>query len=185
MSAGATLGIVAPGVLGNDSDADGDALTAVLASGVASGSLALNGNGSFSYTPNAGFSGTDSFTYRAFDGVLQSNSTSVPITVNPAVNTPPLANNDSATAAMRKTTSYAPKLISVLANDSDPDGSLNPSSVSIVAVPNKGGAVAVNPDGTVSYTPKLKFRGKETFKYTVRDQAGALSNAATVTVSVQ
>jgi len=37
----------------------------------------------------------------------------------------------------------------------------------------------------VSYTPKLKFRGKETFKYTVRDQAGALSNTATVTVSVQ
>ncbi len=78
---------------------------------------------------------------------------------------------------MRKTTSYTPKIISVLANDSDPDGSLNPASVSIVAAPNKGGTVAVNADGTVSYTPKLKFRGKETFKYTVRDQAGALSNA--------
>ncbi len=83
MLAGATLGVAAPGVLGNDSDADGDGLTAVLASGTASGSLALNGDGSFSYTPNAGFAGTDSFTYRAFDGALYSNSATVSITVNP------------------------------------------------------------------------------------------------------
>ncbi len=185
MVAGATLGVASPGVLGNDSDADGDGLTAVLASGTTSGSLALNGNGSFSYTPNVGFVGTDSFTYRASDGALQSNSATVLITVNPGVNSPPVAKNDSATAAMRKTSSYTPKLISVLANDSDPDGSLNPASVNIVAAPNKGGTVTVNTDGTVAYTPKLKFRGKETFKYTVRDQAGALSNTATVTVNVQ
>ena len=185
MLAGATLGVAAPGVLGNDSDADGDGLTAVLASGTASGSLMLNGDGSFSYTPDAGFAGTDSFTYRAFDGALQSNIATVSITVNPAVNSPPLAMNDSATAAMRTTTSYMPRIINVLANDSDPDGSLNPSSVSIVAAPNKGGAVTVNSDGTVSYTPKLKFRGKEIFKYTVRDQAGALSNTATVGASVK
>jgi serine protease AprX len=185
MVAGATLSVAAPGVLGNDNDADGDGLTAVLASGTASGGLALNGNGSFSYTPNAGFAGTDSFTYRAFDGSLYSNTATVSITVNPGVNSPPVAKDDSATATMRKTTSYTPRLISVLANDSDPDGSLNPASVSIVAAPNKGGTVTVNANGTVSYTPKLKFRGKETFKYTVRDQAGALSNTATVTVSVQ
>lgn len=185
MSAGATLGIVAPGVLGNDGDADGDALTAELASGPASGSLALNSDGSFSYTPNAGFAGTDSFVYRAHDGALYSNSASVSITVNAIVNAPPVANNDSASAAMRKTTSYTPKLIQVLANDSDPDGSLDPASVNIAAAPDKGGTVAVNANGTVSYTPKLKFRGKETFKYTVRDQAGALSNLATVTVNVK
>lgn len=185
MSAGATLDVAAPGVLGNDSDADGDGLTAVLANGTASGSLALNADGSFSYTPNAGFAGTDSFTYRASDGVLQSSSATVSITVNPVVNTPPLAVNDSATAAMRKTAGYTPKRISVLANDSDPDGSLDPASVSIAAAPDKGGTLTVNTDGTVSYTPKLKFRGTETFKYTVRDQAGALSNAATVTVNVK
>ena len=52
------------------------------------------------------------------------------------------------------------------------------------SAPDKGGTVAVNADGTVSYTPKLKFRGKETFRYTVRDRAGALSNVAIVTVTV-
>jgi len=185
MVAGATLSVAAPGVLGNDSDTDGDALTAVLVSGTASGSLVFNGNGSFSYTPNAGFAGTDNFSYRASDGALQSNSATVLITVNPVVNKRPVARNDSATAAMRRITSYTPKRISVLANDSDPDGSLDPTSVSITSAPNKGGTVTVNTDGTVSYTPKLKYRGKENFRYTVRDQAGALSNAATVTVTVK
>ena len=45
--------------------------------------------------------------------------------------------------------------------------------------------MAVNANGTVSYTPKVKFRGQETFSYRVRDRAGALSNAATVTVTVK
>jgi subtilisin family serine protease len=185
MSAGATLVVAAPGVLGNDSDADGDALTVELASGPASGSLALNGDGSFSYTPHAGFAGTDSFTYRAHDGALYSGSATVSITVVASVNSPPVATNDSASAPVRKMNAYTARRIDVLANDSDPDGNLDPASVSIAAAPNKGGTVTVNADGTVSYTPKLKFRGKETFKYTVRDQAGALSNAATVTVSVK
>ena len=185
MSAGATLAVAAPGVLGNDSDVDGDALTAELASGPASGSLALDGDGAFSYTPHAGFAGTDSFTYRAFDGALYSDSATVSITVVASVNSPPVAGNDSASAPVRKATSYTAVVIPVLANDSDPDGNLDPASVSIAAAPNKGGTVTVNADGTVSYTPKLKFRGKETFKYTVRDLAGALSNAATVTVNVK
>jgi serine protease AprX len=185
METGTTLDVAAPGVLGNDGDADGDTLTAVLDAGPASGSLALDADGSFRYTPNAGFAGTDSFAYRAFDGALHSDPSTVSITVNASVNTPPLAQDDSAAAPVRKTTSYAPKLIAVLANDTDPDGNLDPASVSIAAAPNKGGTVTVNADGTVSYTPKLKFRGKEIFKYTVRDQAGALSNTATVTVSVK
>jgi serine protease AprX len=182
---GTTLAIAAPGVLGNDTDADGGALTAVLASGTANGSLALNGNGSFNYTPNPGFAGTDSFAYRAFDGALYSNSAAVSITVNAAVNIAPVAKADSATAPMRKFTAYTPVVISVLANDSDPDGSLDPATVAIVASPSNGGIVAVNANGTVSYTPKLKFRGQETFKYSVRDRAGAASNSATVTVTVK
>lgn len=185
MSAGATLAIAAPGVLGNDGDADGDALTAVLANGPASGSLVLDADGGFSYTPNAGFAGTDSFAYRAFDGALYSEIATVSITVEPVVNLAPVAGDDVAAAPMRKTASYAPQVIAVLANDTDPDGSLDPASVAIAAAPNKGGTVTANADGTVSYTPKLKFRGKEIFKYTVRDQAGGLSNAATVTVNVK
>ena len=185
MSSGATLAIAAPGVLGNDNDADGGALTAALTAGTSSGSLALNGNGSFTYTPNAGFAGAVTFVYRAFDGALYSNNATVSIAVNGSANVPPVAKADSAAASVRKSTAYAPVVISVLANDSDPDGGLDPATVSIAAAPNNGGTVSANANGTVSYTPAIKFRGKETFGYIVRDRAGALSNVATVTVTVK
>ena len=70
-----TLSVPAPGVLANDTDADGDTLTATLKTIPANGSVILNGNGSFSYTPKAGFSGEDSFTYEASDGVASDVAT--------------------------------------------------------------------------------------------------------------
>jgi hypothetical protein len=77
----ATLSVAAPGVLGNDSDAESDPLTAVLVSGPSNGSLTLNADGSFSYTPVANFSGSDSFTYLANDGQADSNVATVSLTV--------------------------------------------------------------------------------------------------------
>ncbi|HKX75144.1 MAG TPA: cadherin-like domain-containing protein, partial [Acidimicrobiia bacterium] len=82
-------------VLTNDTDADGDALTAIKVGDPANGSVTLSANGSFSYTPNANFNGTDSFTYKANDGSADSNTATVTITVN-AINDPPVATNDSA-----------------------------------------------------------------------------------------
>jgi VCBS repeat-containing protein len=75
------LNIATPGVLTNDTDADGDTLTAVLVTKVSSGTLVLNANGSFTYTPNANFFGTDTFIYHANDGKLDSNDVTVTITV--------------------------------------------------------------------------------------------------------
>ena len=74
----------APGVLGNDTDADGDPLTASKVANPSHGSVTLNSNGSFTYTPAAGYYGTDSFTYRAYDGKAYSNTVSVTITINEA-----------------------------------------------------------------------------------------------------
>ncbi|MCK7476763.1 MAG: cadherin-like domain-containing protein [Candidatus Moduliflexus flocculans] len=73
---GTMLGIAAPGVLANDTDADGDPLTASLV-GPANGVLALNADGSFNYTPNPGFSGIDSFLYAANDGTVASAAATV------------------------------------------------------------------------------------------------------------
>ena len=70
-------------MLANDTDADGDTLTAVLVTGPSHGSLTLNANGSFTYTPAADFTGSDSFTYKANDGTADSNVATVNITVNP------------------------------------------------------------------------------------------------------
>ena len=71
----------AAGVLANDTDLQGDALTAVLVGIPAHGGLALNADGSFSYTPIANYSGPDSFTYKANDGSLDSNVATVTLTV--------------------------------------------------------------------------------------------------------
>lgn len=78
-----TLTVSGPGVLGNDTDADGNALTAVLASKPSHGTLTLNADGSFNFAPDANFLGTDSFTYYANDGAVNStNPATVSITVN-------------------------------------------------------------------------------------------------------
>ncbi len=72
---------VAPGVLSNDSDPEGGTLTAQLVTGTSHGTLTLNANGSFTYTPTTGYTGSDSFTYRASDGTLNSSSATVTITI--------------------------------------------------------------------------------------------------------
>ena len=70
-----TLTVTAPGVLGNDGDEDGDALVALLDTSTSAGTMALLSDGSFVYTPNPGFTGTDSFTYLVSDGVLSASAT--------------------------------------------------------------------------------------------------------------
>ena len=83
-----TLTVPVAGVLANDADPEGNALTATLVANVGHGSLTLNGNGSFTYTPTANYSGPDSFTYKANDGVFDSGTVTVTLTVNPANETP-------------------------------------------------------------------------------------------------
>lgn len=177
VAAGATLNVAAPGVLGNDSDVDGDALTAVNPTG----GLALNADGSFSYT--AGAAGIYNFTYQASDGTAPSAPATIAITV--IANQAPVAVNDTASAPVRRTAAYTPVIINVTANDTDADDNLAPGTVQITTPPNKGGSVTVNGDGTVSYTPRLNFRGSENFKYRVQDTGGLWSNTATVKVNVK
>jgi large repetitive protein len=87
------LNVSAPGVLTNDTDIDGDTLHAVLDSGPShADSFALNADGSFSYTPATGYSGSDSFTYHANDGIADSNVATVTLTVNHVNQAPVLAN---------------------------------------------------------------------------------------------
>src|SRR5207247_1017035 len=74
------LTVSAPGVLANDSDVDGDPLTAILVSSPAHGTLNLNSDGSFSYVPAANYNGPDSFTYKANDGQADSGIATVSIT---------------------------------------------------------------------------------------------------------
>ena len=169
-----TLTVAAPGVLANDKDPDGDPITAVLVSQPADGTLTFNADGSFTYTPAAGFSGTDSFTYQASDGQLLSNVATVTINMGQ----PPVANDDSYSTNENTVLSvFAP---GVLANDTSPSG--NPLTCAILATPTHG-HVILNPDGSFTYTPATNFTGIDNFTY--EDSDGQFhSNIATVTLNV-
>lgn len=146
-------------VLANDSDPDGDPITAVEETGPAHGTLALAADGTFSYTPEAGFKGTDSFTYRASDGTLPSAPATVTISVG---NQPPTAADDAYSATSGVPLSGA----SVLANDSDPNG--DGLTATLVSGPAHG-TLALAPGGTFSYEPDAGFTGRDAFTYTASD----------------
>ena len=173
----APLAIPASGVLGNDSDADGDSLTAVLVAGPANGSVTLNADGSFLYTPNANFNGIDSFTYRANDGVANSNLATVQITVN-AVNDTPIAVDDSYTVAEDGTLSVPAN--GVLTNDNDVDAD---PLTAVLAIGPTHGSLTLNADGSFVYTPDPNYHGADSFTYRVND-GSANSNIATVSLTV-
>lgn len=97
-TAGQTLTIAAGGVLANDTDANGDALTAQIVAGPTNGTLTLAANGSFTYTPTTGFTGTDSFQYRPFDGALAGAATTVTLNVVGSGSAAGFVVNGSATA---------------------------------------------------------------------------------------
>src|SRR3954464_14898750 len=172
-----TLTVAAPALLANDSDANGDILSAALVSGPAHGSLALNANGALTYTPAANFNGTDSFTYKANDGQADSNVATVFLTVTP-VNDAPVAHDDSYTLAEDTTLTLAAPAI--LANDSDADG--DALSAALVSGPAHG-SLALNANGALTYTPDANFNGTDSFTYKVND-GQADSNVATAFLTV-
>ena len=172
------MNVSAAGVLANDTDADGDSLSAALVGGPAHGSVTLNADGSFVYTPTPLYFGTDTFTYQANDGQTNSATATVTITVN-HVNHPPVANNDSY-SINEDTTLNVLSATGVLANDSDVDG--DPLTATVMVGPAHG-SLTLNPDGSFSYTPALNYNGPDSFTYKPND--GTVDgNIATVNITV-
>ncbi|MRS13214.1 MAG: tandem-95 repeat protein [Actinobacteria bacterium] len=161
-------------VMGNDTDAEGDPLTALLDTGPANGALVFGADGSFTYTPNANWNGVDSLTYHVNDGMADSAVATATLTVNP-VNDVPVAVDD--TAACDEDTSA---VINVLANDSDID--LDPLTPVKQSDPANGTAV-LNADKTFTYTPNANWHGVDSFTYLANDGI-ADSNTVTVTITV-
>lgn len=170
------LTITAPGLLGNDSDLEGDTLNSVLDSMPGHGTLTLNSDGSFVYIPNPNFNGSDSFTYHCNDGFLDSNVAAVSIIVG-ALNDSPIAMDDAAAVVQNSTDNP----IDVLANDIDADG----DSLTIIAVTQgASGTVSISNDGIeLTYTPNPGFTGNDSFTYTIDDGNGG-NDIGTVAVAV-
>ena len=161
-------------VMGSVVDADGDTVTVELVSGPQHGTMALDADGDFQYTPTANYSGSDSFTFRAFDGESYSAVGSFYLFVNP-VNDAPVTVADNVSTAMG-----VPLVISPLANDYDIDGTLQPGVYGTEA-PSHG---TLSFSGTtVTYTPDAYFHGSDSFTYQAYDNSGSFSTA-TVYVTV-
>ena len=177
---GVTLNVAAAGVLANDTDADGNALTAGLVTGLSpanAGTLTLNANGSFNYIPAVGFTGTTTFVYRANDGTVSSANTTVTIRLNAR----PVANND--TYAATEDVALTVNATGVLGNDTDAEN--DPLTAILVTAPNAAqGSVTLNANGSFVFTPALNFNGAATFTYKVNDGSRDSVANATVTVNV-
>ena len=138
----------------------------------------LNTDGSFEYIPNANFNGTDTLTYQANDGELNSSPATVTITVNP-VNDAPVASDDQYSVD-EDTTLTIETADGVLGNDTDVDGDTLTSL--LVDAPNNGN-LTLNTDGSFEYVPNANFNGTDTFTYQANDGTDD-SNIATVTIIV-
>ncbi|HTD67788.1 MAG TPA: Ig-like domain-containing protein, partial [Candidatus Limnocylindria bacterium] len=159
MNEDTVLTIAAPGVLVNDSDIDGDTLTAVLVTGPAHGTLNFNGNGAFVYTPSLSYTGVDAFTYFVNDTKLTSAAATVLITVLP-LNDIPLASDDAFTTTEDNTLRTV--VPGILGNDSDVDG----DTLSSLLVANVAhGTLSLFSNGAFIYTPSLSYTGIDTFTY--------------------
>jgi hypothetical protein len=177
------LTVEAPGVLANDTDPDSPVLTAVLEEGPTHGTLELNANGSFTYTPELNYHGTDSFTYKASDGTHESNIATVTITINP-VNDAPVALDDAYTVAEDAVLTVA-AAEGVLANDYDVDGDVLSATLRTNV---SHGVLVLLSDGSFTYTPNADFFGTDSFTYTLlshpNTQDEGWTDWATVTITV-
>ncbi len=162
---------VSGNVLTNDSDPEGNPLTASLLTNPSHGTATLTPTGAFTYTPVLNYNGSDSFTYAASDGSLSSNAT-VRITVTP-VNDPPVAQNGTTS------TNEDQKVTVTVATDVDS------TSLTSTCTGAAGGTVTDNGNGTIDYTPAPNFNGTVTLSCTSTDDKGAsTSSSATITVGV-
>ncbi len=171
-------------VLTNDYDPDGNNITVniVPVSPPSNGGLILSGNGNYTYTPNNGFTGVDSFVYEICDDGVPSLCDQATVTINvisttPA-NEPPVANPDAYVTLLN-----TPVPGDILDNDSDPDGDdivLN----TLPVTPPSNGSVTLNSNGTMVYTPNPGFTGIDTYTYRICDD-GTPSLCAQTTVTIK
>ncbi len=125
------LSVPAPGVLGNDASNGGGALTAVLVDNVSHGTLNFLSTGAFTYTPAAGFAGTDSFTYRAQSAIsLTSGLATVTLTVNqPTTAQPPTSFYVSSVEGNRVTVRWTPPAVGPAPTGFVFEGGVSPGGV--------------------------------------------------------
>ena len=168
---------------GNDDDGDPELVQPLTVASVTSGSggtAVLNGDGTVTFTPDAGFNGAASFSYTVSDGITESAAATVTVNVG-AVDNAPVATPDTLAATEDTAVVYA--AADLVGNDDDGDGELTQSLTIASVTSGSGGTAVLNDNGTVTFTPAANFNGPASFTYTITD--GVTESApATVTVNV-
>ena len=164
-------------VLQNDTDADIDPLTVNTTPvvGPANGTLTLNADGSFTYTPDPGFAGTDTFTYEISDGNGGLAQALVTINVTP-VNGAPVTAPDAYSIG-EDGNLVVGAAAGVLNNDLEPDGDAMTVNTAPVVSPTNG-VLIIAADGSFTYSPDPDFNGTDGFVYEVSDGNGGLAQAS-------
>ncbi len=139
------------------------------------GNVTIIPGGIICYTPPGGFTGNDDFDYIICDPSGLCDKGKVVINVTPPTNTPPTLFPDVAQACTNQA-----EIINVVVNDTDSDGNIDPTSVSIFSTPSNGTAVS-NGDGTVTYTSNMAFTGLDSFQYQVCDDGTPLPVECSIT----
>ncbi|WP_158279859.1 Ig-like domain-containing protein [Coraliomargarita sinensis] len=153
-------------------DADSDPLTYAVVTPPSNGVLTGTAP-NLTYTPNSAFSGSDSFTFKANDGTVDSNTATVSITVNAGpANNAPVASDDSVT-----TDEDVSVAIALVATDADSD----PLTYSVEAAPTNGTLTGTEPN--LTYTPDVGYAGSDSFTFKANDGTED-SNIATVSITV-
>jgi VCBS repeat-containing protein len=178
VSVGQTLQVnAAQGVLANDTDPDNNVLSATILATSTNGTVTLSLDGSFSYTPNAGFLGPDTFTYTVSDGLGGTDTAAVTITVASSV---PVAQDDSYSTDIN-TSLTVNAANGVLANDSHTNSQALTATIGDTS--NANGTVTLEANGAFSYTPASNFTGVATFTYLASDGTNTDTGLVTITVN--
>ncbi|MES2628459.1 MAG: Ig-like domain-containing protein [Bacteroidota bacterium] len=171
------LNVPSPGVMANDSDANGDVLTVTIVSPPAMGVITMNSSGSFTYVPNALYSGPDMVVYRVTDPDGASATATVFISIQ-HVNQAPVANDDSFMAVAGQLMSIPPP--AVLFNDYDADGDV---ITPILVQSPLFGTLSLSASGGMEYLPNGGFTGYDSALYMIYDPAG-LTDTGTIYIQV-
>ncbi len=167
--------VISGNVSGNDSDVESTTLTFVPLTQPAHGTVVMNADGSFAYTPAANYFGPDSFNYRVTDGNGGAATALVSLTIN-SVNDLPVGNNQSVSVAEDSS-------VNITLTGSDVE-TLPASLVYNVATgPTHGTLSGTAPN--LTYTPAANFFGSDSFTFTVTDANSGISSLATVTITVR
>jgi len=165
----------------NDTDSDNelDLGSIVIVAQPANGSVVVNVDGTVDYSHDGSETVSDVFTYSIKDvSGASSNTAAVNITVTP-VNDPPVAVNDASDVVKGGTV-----IVDLAGNDIDVDDGLDLDSIAVVTPPDNG-LVVVNANGTVDYSHDGTATLSDSFTYTIKDNSGAVSDPATVTLTIE